>query len=271
LLSGVRRWNEPPARTWPTTEGGEMDDICAACGAPWPAGQIRCECGGTTRQQFGRAHFKGEGNLQALPNLLSTASTVPYMDRSSLETVVGEYLALPYRSPAMDRLLVDVLIAMELYAYGDEMLNEKTFGLFPARSPLKQRHALLAYLRGQLINAVLLVGIAALALWANSKGWVSESSAWWVSGICVFLFLLSAVVSTFALPFAWRQQAKERHNVAKLLLTMAAVYNELRSDGPISAQYIRDRANNAAAQEGVVWPAPLFALLDDVISRTGRF
>jgi hypothetical protein len=151
------------------------------------------------------------------------AGKVPYMDRSSLETVVGEYLALPYRSPAMDRLLVDVLIAMELYAYGDEMLNEKTFGLFPARSPLKQRHALLAYLRGQLINAVLLVGIAALALWANSKGWVSESSAWWVSGICVFLFLLSAVVSTFALPFAWRQQAKERHNVAKLLSTMAAV------------------------------------------------
>src|ERR1700730_6862119 len=75
------------------------------------------------------------------------ADKVPYIDRSSLESVVGDYLAVPYRSQAMDRFLVRVLIAMELYAFGDEMLNEKRFGLFPARYPLKQRHVFLAYLR----------------------------------------------------------------------------------------------------------------------------
>jgi hypothetical protein len=73
------------------------------------------------------------------------AKQVPYIDHSGLEAVVGEYLALPYRCQALDRFLVRVLIAMELYAYGDEMLNEETFGLFPARSPLRQRHALLGY------------------------------------------------------------------------------------------------------------------------------
>jgi hypothetical protein len=198
------------------------------------------------------------------------ADKVPYINRSSVEYVVGEYLALPYRSQAMDRILVNVLIAMELYAFGDEMLNEKTFDFLPARSPLKQRHVLLAYLRGQLLNGAFFVGVAALALWASSHGWVSESSAWWTSGICVFLFLLFAAISTFALPFAWHKQASARQRVATLLSTMATIYNELRSDGPISAQYIRDRATNAA-QEGVVWPAPLFALLDDIISRTGRF
>jgi hypothetical protein len=50
---------------------------------------------------------------------------------------------------------------------------------------------------------------------------------------------------------------------------MATIYNELRSDGPISAEYIRDRAKQAT-DEGVVWPAPLFALLDDTVRRTGR-
>ncbi len=198
------------------------------------------------------------------------ADKVPYIDRLSVESVVGDYLALPYRSQAMDRFLVRILIAMELYAFGDEMLNEKTFGSFPARSPLKQRHAFLAYLRGQILNGVLYVGIAALAVWASSKGWINESIAWWTSGVCAFLFLLSAALSTFALPFAWRKQASARQHVAKLLSTMATVYNELKSDGPISAKYIRDRATNAA-QEAVVWPAPLFALLDDIISRTGRF
>jgi hypothetical protein len=87
------------------------------------------------------------------------ADKVPYIDRSSLEVVVEDYLALPYRSRAMDRILVKLLIAVELYAFCDEMMNEKTFGLFPARSPLKQRHVLLAYLRGLIVNGVNLLRI----------------------------------------------------------------------------------------------------------------
>ncbi len=61
-----------------------------------------------------------------------------------------------------------------------------------------------------------------------------------------------------------------RRRVRKLLVTMSTLYNELKSDGPISAQYARERAGDAAKQ-GVVQPAPLFALLDDIISRSGRF
>jgi hypothetical protein len=198
------------------------------------------------------------------------AHKVPYIDRSSLETVTGAYLALPYRSQAMDRFLVQVLVEMEFYAYGDEMLNEKTFGLFPARSPLKQRHVLLAYLRGLIFNGVLFGGIAASALWASSRGWVSESGAPWIYGICIFLFLLFGAIGILALPFAWQKQTKARQHVLKLLSTMLKIYNELRSDGPISALYVRERVV-AASQEGVVWPSPLFALLDDIISRTGRF
>ena len=197
------------------------------------------------------------------------ANKVPYIDRSSLEGVVDDYLALPYRSRAMDRLLVGVLVAVEFYAYGDEMMNEKTFG-FPARSPLKQSHVLLAYLRGLLINAVFFGGVAALALWAAAKGWIGENSAGWTSGICVALFLLLGAISTVALPFSWYSQAKARRNVRNLLLAMNTIYSELRSDGPISAQHIRERVSSAA-EEGVVWPAPLFALLDDIVARTGRF
>jgi hypothetical protein len=197
------------------------------------------------------------------------ADKVPYIDRSSLECVVDDYLVLPYRSQAMDRLLVKLLIAVELYAFGDEMLNEKTFG-FPARSPLKQSHVLLAYLRGLLVNAVVFGGIATLALWAASKGWIGETSAGWTSGTCAALFLLFGAISTFALPFSWYAQAKARRNVRKLLLAMVTIYNELRSDGPISAKHIRERVSSAA-EEGVVWPAPLFAILDDIVARTGRF
>ena len=96
------------------------------------------------------------------------AGKVPYFYRSGIESVVGDYLALPYRSQAMDCFLVRALIAMEFYAFGDEMLNEKTFGLFPARSPLKQRHSLLAYLGGQVSNLFFFGVIGAVAAWVHS-------------------------------------------------------------------------------------------------------
>src|SRR5712664_69109 len=197
------------------------------------------------------------------------ADEVPYLDRSSLEGVVDMYLALPYRSQPMDRLLVKVLIASELYQYGDLMLNRKTL-VSPSPSPLMQRHALLTYLLGLIGNSVLFGGVAALAQWARSNGWVSENSALWISGACALLFAIVVAISTFALPFGWYIQAKARKNVRKLLLAMDTIYSELKSNGPISAKYIRERASNAS-EEGVVWPMPLFAMLDDIISRSGRF
>jgi len=191
-------------------------------------------------------NFLDDGN----PLDLIKADKVPLIDRRSLEGQVGDYLALPYRSEAMDRTLVRCLIAAEMYAYGDEMLNEKTFfGLVPSllrRSPMKQRHALLSYLIGNLGNLVLF-------------GW------WWAG-----LFWFFVVTSTLALPYVWLNQAKARRRVVNLLTIMGTLYYDQRSDGPISAYYTRDRANDASRQ-GVGWPSPLFALLDDIISRTGRY
>ena len=179
------------------------------------------------------------------------ADNVPYIDRSALEKVVDDYLALPYRSRAMDRLLIKVLVAVELYQFGDVMINKKSFA-YRLQSPLNQTHTLLAYLRGLLINAIFLGGIAGLALWAIS-GWIGETAAVWIAGISVSLFLVLSAISTFALPFSWRTQIKAQGNVRNLFLEMNTIYRELRSDGPISAQHIRDRANHAT-QIGVVWP-----------------
>jgi hypothetical protein len=211
-------------------------------------------------------NFLDDGN----PIDLIKADKVPRIDRMSLEGLVGDYLALPYRSQAMDRAFIRGLIAAEMYAFGDEMLNEKTFGLISARSPMKQRHALLVYLRGFLVNGLLFGGIAALGFGLSSGDVISENAAEWIAGICKNLFLFFAVTSTLALPYLWFNQAKARRKIRNLLATMTTLYYEQRSDGPISAYYTRDRANDASRQ-GVVWPAPLFALLDDIISRTGRY
>ena len=83
------------------------------------------------------------------------------------------------------------------------------------------------------------------------------------------MFVLDLVVATVTLPFAWRHQRKSRGKVRDLLSVMVSTYSELAGDGQISARRLREVAVRAA-DLGVVWPAPLFLILDDNIARTGR-
>ena len=64
------------------------------------------------------------------------------------KSAVGEYLALPYRAEHIDRLFADVLVALELYQFSDEMINEEVIPeIGPPRSPLKETHPLVNYLK----------------------------------------------------------------------------------------------------------------------------
>jgi hypothetical protein len=67
-----------------------------------------------------------------------------------------------------------------------------------------------------------------------------------------------------------RLQSRARRKVISLMELMIGVYSELQPNGATSALRVRQRVEQAAA-EGVVWPSTLFALLDDIIARSGRF
>ena len=68
---------------------------------------------------------------------------------------------------------------------------------------------------------------------------------------------------------SWRNQYKARKQTRDLLIAMAHTYRELDGDGQVSTRRLREVAVRAADQ-GVVWPKPLFLLLDDNIARSGR-
>jgi hypothetical protein len=53
------------------------------------------------------------------------------------------------------------------------------------------------------------------------------------------------------------------------MLRMTATYGELADGGVVSTRRLREVASSAA-DAGVVWPGPLFAVLDDNISRGGK-
>lgn len=180
------------------------------------------------------------------------------------EGAATRYLDSNLRASSIDRILIDALVAMEVFAFGDEMLN------LTVTSPLKRPHAFWTYLRGQASNLVFFGVIIAIVAWFGSQDILGQMATGWSIGILVGIFLLFFLVATFSLPWVWITQSKEKRKTRNLLLEMTSVYNELGSDGAISAQHIQRRAQETTSL-GAVWPAPLFAMLDDVNRRTGRF
>lgn len=204
------------------------------------------------------------------PHLRIRQRKYPYMDRHSIEEAATNYLALAYRAPRLERTIVDLLIALELYAYCKEMLEKPPMGLrwLNTYSPLMQKHVLRSYIGGWVSSGLILLGPAYLA-GGFGPHLIGETAAMWVAGIFVVLFLLDRGFSTVMLPFAWRAQYKARKQTRELMNAMARTYGELSGDGEISTKRLREVAAKAADQ-GVAWPKPLFLMLDDNIARKGR-
>jgi hypothetical protein len=195
----------------------------------------------------------------------------PKMDRDSLQESVGMYLALPVRHQQVDRCLIDALVALELFAFGDEMLNEPRFPGIPTRSPLRRSsHPLWAFIKGQFGNVVGACLLFLFALVPYKLGWIGEVGLAVVALILFGLVCLAFFIGLVGLPSFWRQQHKATTRVTELLRTMVTVYAELNSNGLISVRHFRERVARAA-DEGVIWPSTLFVLLDDVEARVSSF
>lgn len=196
---------------------------------------------------------------------------LPAIRRQDLYNATDEYLRLPIRCALADRILVDALIAVEAIDFGREMFGKQdaVSSLFPSRSPFKQTHIFWKFLIGLSMNFVFFAVLVAVTAFLGYKevlgtGWAIGISVTWIG-----LFLLLTALQVISLPFAWRQQTKARTLTADLMEEMLLTYDELRDDGPVSAQRVRDVAERAA-NKGVVWPGALFAVLDDMRARNAR-
>lgn len=193
----------------------------------------------------------------------------PGIVRSDVELVVARYLRLPYRSAPIDRLLVDLLVATELYAYGNETINAPSIPGITSTSPLKRR-PIVEWLVANLIGVGLWIVVGG-AFWLLSLVHLFPKS--WLGGLNVilgFIFIACLIWSAIWLPRNWWLVHKAKRKIIELLDAMNGLYAELHSAGPISARHIEHRARSTA-DAGVVWPAPLFVMLDDINRRDGKF
>jgi hypothetical protein len=161
----------------------------------------------------------------------------------------------------VDRLLVDLLVAVEYFTYAQHV-----------RYGGRVRRPLSAYLLWRVWSALFFGAIMGGALLMTSYGIVGGEARMWTAIVCLALFGVDTVVTTVHLPSALvaRAQGKGLATSGELLRLMELLYQALKSDGLISAFHIREQAKKAD-ERGVGWPPTLFALLDDIAARSGRF
>jgi hypothetical protein len=205
------------------------------------------------------------------PIALVEAKQHPYMDRQTIEDTVGDYLRQPVRGEVLDRLLVDLLIALEVYAFGHEMLNCPVVvgpsvgnlgGVYPP--PLntsfwwERVKMFFRFTGGYAAFSGLVVGVC----------WLSDYSIPLASLTLCAIYMLIALAAAITSPFHYRKFRKAQSGIRDAVDASVHVYSLVGGHSVASATRIREAAVDAE-RKGIVWPTSLYALLDNSISRSG--
>jgi hypothetical protein len=146
---------------------------------------------------------------------------------------------------------MDMLMAAEMFAFADEVQPQ-----------LKQRlPTSLAWLWGNLKSLVIGLAIAGFIWWLAPTSAISQ----WAAGILAGLTLLGAFLSLILFPFFYPAVRDQRRKLNATVMGMLDAYRTLNGS-PASVPHIRKMVDRAT-DVGVVWPAPLMALLDDLEER----
>lgn len=220
---------------------------------------------------FEREGDRHDGSLwRHQPSLLQQTKDkrLPEFMRREIEGVAGTYVKSGLKTATVDRLLVDLMVAMEFSQYAETIFRAPHVPII-APSILK-RNVFLDWFTNRILAAV--IGfIVYLVPWGLSKiGLFPEDWLWAVVLILVLLWLGEAVWNTVMLPKSFMVVRKAQQTINGLIHHMSNTYAALASDGPISAQHVTGLVNRST-DAGVVWPGPLHVLLEDITARGGRF
>jgi len=210
------------------------------------------------------------------------------MDRESMAALADEYLQQDLRSPKLEVLLVDALVAREVYAYGEELKQNpsrfmrnfsfgrlvRTMNEFEAYDEAKGNLDKLTWawmktsLKWALIRAALLYGVPIVVAWLAAErnyGGIAFAAGAFVA----------VLVAYGQLSWIWRklcslfqEPAKEPIEKAfELAGKMVLAYNGLQEGTSSSPQRVREVLARFA-DEGAAWDPRVFSILDAAIARS---
>jgi hypothetical protein len=176
----------------------------------------------------------------------------PYIAVDETQEAAASYLHLPYRVPALDRILVDMLVASEMFAFADEVQPILT----------KKLPLLLGWLLNNIFSVIIGSAIAAFCFWIGDGGTVMN----WVGGIILALTLLGTAWSLLAYPFYYPKVRAHHKRVEGTIGAMLDAYAAI-AGSPASTKHI-DEMLAKATDKGAVWPSQLMVLMEDIRARS---
>lgn len=201
------------------------------------------------------------------PSGIQDGPDLKEFDRSDIEDITRRYLTGSYRSADFDVALIRTLIGMEVYGFA-AVLKAKRY------MERKFDYAIFIFI-AIAIGVAMLVVLASLGIgirYAILAAYDAKLLGDWaphVADVLAGAFALACFQTIGGIPVSIFKKYFGKPSEGNLLQKMYSTYFEVPEDAPISTERVRQLLN-AAAADGAVWPAPLFALLDDIDRRPSR-
>lgn len=204
------------------------------------------------------------------PIVMIRSGDIPYMNREYLEGVAEKYIQLSFTLPLFEKTLVDALIALELFAFGEEAMPQPTDIKALAAyqlSPFKKAGVFTGFLKSILTLSVILIILLAV-LWNILPLMISEGTTIIIIVSLIYLFLLICAIDVFLLPLRAYDRHKDKNRWKNLLLTMRDVYSHMSLDKSVSAPFLLHLVKEATVK-GVIWPSALLVILERSSNKSG--
>lgn len=190
--------------------------------------------------------------------------------QDSLSSGVGCYVKGRFKSPDIDRVLLQALAQAEIVAYIDDMIWKNwltgTSALQDAAPPSVIR-AVWNLSKLIFLVWVISVGIVALPLLIHALSidfmlLIGLSFA----GLGTLALLVLGVLGVIGMMKEKPRKRKHQQSILDMIDQMNGIYMEFAATGPFSLSHFKKRVNELA-DTGVVWPSGLFVLIEDMERR----
>lgn len=190
-----------------------------------------------------------------------------------LSSGVGNYVNGRFKSPDIDRLLLQVLSQVEIVAFIDEMTWKNpitgTSRLQDVAPPsaLKAVWNVLIRIVGVWVISALIATLP-LLIPALSQDLMLVTGLS-VGGLGTLALLFFGVLGVIGVIKEKPLNRKYGKSIVDMIDQMNGFYIEFRSRGPFSLSHFKKRVNELA-DAGVIWPSGLFVLIEDMEERGVR-
>lgn len=185
-----------------------------------------------------------------VPELIIKSGEFPIFDRMSIELLIRRYLELPYRSDVVTKILIDMLIAMELLQFHDEIR-------FIPKINIYFKFGLIGFFASTISLFYNQISLNTM----NYFGKYSPVVEYLISEFNYYSPLLLLTSLAF---LSLSIYVKFKIEIQKY--RMMTAYRILATDGPIGVSKMVEQLQRAE-RSGVVWSPAIFALLEDAASR----